>query len=167
MRCDALVGALLWWSCQSPVAHRFGFLNHLNSFCGGLLKHNTKVDAELLLYSLTHFEYDGHTIYMLTQWHPLPPLTSTVKTLFTHVHSSPPSLDARLHWCYANHYYINNDWTFSRQTSYILYYTYLHVPVCVCVYVHSVCVCVCVYIYIYINKHLLYPVICWRTDSLV
>ena len=49
-----------------------------------------------------------------------PPLTSTVKSsLFTHVHSSPLSLAARLHWCHSNcSHYINNGWTFSRQTSY-------------------------------------------------
>ena len=36
-----------------------------------------------------------------------PPLTSTVKSsLFTHVHSSPLSLAARLHWCHANHSHI-------------------------------------------------------------
>ena len=35
------------------------------------------------------------------------------------LHSSPRSLAARLHWCCANHsHYINNGWTFSRQTSY-------------------------------------------------
>ena len=51
----------------------------------------------------------------------LPPsLTSTVKSsLFTHVHSSPLSLAARLHRCCTNcSCYINNGWTFFRQTSY-------------------------------------------------
>ena len=37
--------ALLWWSCQSPVAHSCGFFNHLNSFCGGMFKFNTKFDV--------------------------------------------------------------------------------------------------------------------------
>ena len=57
---------------------------------------------------------------MLTQWHVPPPLTSTVKlSLFTHVHSSPLSLAARLHQCHANHScYINDGWVFSRQTVY-------------------------------------------------
>ena len=51
-----------------------------------------KSDADLLLYSLSHFECDGHTVHMLTQQHLLPPLTSTVKlSLFTHVHSRPLS----------------------------------------------------------------------------
>ena len=42
-----------------------------------------------------HFECDGHTVHMLTQWCLPPPLTSTVKvSLFTHAHSSPLSLAA-------------------------------------------------------------------------
>ena len=58
---------------------------------------------------------------MLTQWHLPPPLTSTVKSsLFTHAHSSPLSLAARLHQCHANHSrYINNGCTFSAQTLYV------------------------------------------------
>ena len=46
---------------------------------------------------------------------------STVKSsFFTHVHSTPLSLAARLHWCHTNPcHYINNGWTFSRKTSYI------------------------------------------------
>ena len=57
-----------------------------------------------------HFECSGHTVHMLTQRHLPPPLTSTVKlSLFTHAHSSPLSLAARLHWCHTNHScYINN-----------------------------------------------------------
>ena len=46
------------------------------------------------------FECDGHTVHMLTQRRPLPPLTSTVKSsLFVHVRSSPLSLAVRLHRC--------------------------------------------------------------------
>ena len=64
----------------------------------------------------------SHTVHMLTQQHLPPLLTSTVKSsLFTHVHSSPLFLAARLCWCHANHScYINNIWTFSGQTSYVL-----------------------------------------------
>ena len=81
---------------------------------------NTKFDADLLLYSLSHFEYNRNTIHMLTQQHLPPPLTSTVKSsLFIHVHPSPLSLAARLHQCCTNHsHYFNNGWTFSRQISY-------------------------------------------------
>ena len=73
-------------------------LKHPNSFCGGMFKINAKFDADLLLYSLSHFECEGHIVHMLTQWHLPPTLTSTVKSsLFTHAHSSPLSLAARLH----------------------------------------------------------------------
>ena len=42
------------------------------------------------LYLLSHFECDSHRVHMLTQQHPPPTLTSTVKlSLVTHVHSSP------------------------------------------------------------------------------
>ena len=122
------MGVLLWWSCQSPFARSHGLLNHLNSFHGGMFKLNAKFDADSLLYSLSHFECNSHTVQVLTQWHLLPPLTSTVKSsLFTHVPSSPLSLAARLHWCHANHScYNNNGWTFSGQTSYMFYLSYLN-----------------------------------------
>ena len=56
---------------------------------------------------------------MLTQWHLPPPLTGSVKSsLFTHAHSSPLSLAARLHQCHSNPYhYFNNGWAFSGQAS--------------------------------------------------
>ena len=116
--CEAWMGALSWWSCQSPVAHSCGLLNHRNSFHGGTFMVNTKFDADLLLYLLSHFECNGHTVHMLTQ---PPPLTRTARSsLFTHAHSSPLSLAARLHWCHVNDsHYVNNGSTFSRQTSYI------------------------------------------------
>ena len=88
-------GHVVWWSCQSPVAHSCGLLNHLNSFHRGMFKFNTKFDADFLLYFLSYFECNSHTVHMLTQWHLLPLLTSTVKSsLFTHAHSSPLSLAA-------------------------------------------------------------------------
>ena len=110
MRCDVWVGMLLWWSCQSPVAHSWGLLNHLNSFHGEMFKLNAKFDADLLFYLLSHFKCNGHTVHMLTQRHLLPPLTSTVKSsLFTHAHSGPLSLTARLHRCHTKcSHYINN-----------------------------------------------------------
>ena len=63
---------------------------------------------------------NGHTVHMLTQQHLPPPVTSTVKlSLFTHAHSNPLSLAARLHRYNTNHsHYINNIWTSSGQTSY-------------------------------------------------
>ena len=58
-----------------------------------MLKLKAKFDADLLLYLLSHFECDGHTVHMFIQWRLLPPLTSRVKSsLFTHAHSSPLSL---------------------------------------------------------------------------
>ena len=96
------MGMLLWWSCQSPVLHSCSLLNHLNSFHGGMFKLNAKSDADSLLYSLSHFECDGHTVHMLR--HLLPPLTSTVKSsLFVHADCSPLSLAARLHRHWADH----------------------------------------------------------------
>ena len=104
VRHDAWAGSLSWWRCQSPIAHSCSLLNHLNSFHGGMFKLNTKFDTDSLLYLLSDFECDFHTVSMLTEWHLLPPLTSTVKSsLFTHAHSSPLSLAAKLHQCHANH----------------------------------------------------------------
>ena len=72
-------------------------LNHPNSFRRGMVKPNTKFDADLLPYLLSHFEWDSPRVHRLTQWCLPPPLTSTVKSsLFMHVHSSPLSLAARL-----------------------------------------------------------------------
>ena len=87
MKCDAWASMMSWWSCQSPVAHSCGLLNHLNSFHGEMFRLNAKFDADLLLYSLSHFECSGHTVHILTQQCLPPPLTNTVKlSLFTHAH---------------------------------------------------------------------------------
>ena len=110
---------LLWWSCQSPVARSCNLLNHPNTFHRGMLKLNKKSDADSLLYLLSRFECNGHTVHMLTQRHLVPPLTSTMKlSLSTHAHSCPLSLAARLHRCCTNHtHYTTDGWTFSGQTS--------------------------------------------------
>ena len=122
-------GMLSWWSCQSPVAHSCGLLSHLNIFHGGMFKLNRKFDADSLLYLLSHFECEGRTVHMLTQWHELSQLTSTVmSSLFTCAHSSPFSLAARLHLCCTNHScYINNGWTFYGQMTLYRYNAY-HSP---------------------------------------
>ena len=110
-----------WARCCAEVAHSCSLQNHPNSFCRGMFKFNIKVDTDSLLYSLSHFECDSHTVHMLTPQHLRPSLTSTVKSsLFTHAHSSLLSLAARLHRCHANCCYINNGWTSSRWTSNIL-----------------------------------------------
>ena len=76
-RCDAWTDVLLWRSCQSPVAHSCSLLNHPNSFCKGMLKLNTKVDADFLLYLLslnvtaTQYTCSLNDIYLphwLVQW---------------------------------------------------------------------------------------------------
>ena len=106
--------------CTHRIAPE-NFLNHLNSFHRGVFKLNSKFDAESLLYSLSHFDCSGHTAHMLTQGRLLPPLSSTVKSSFMFAHSSPLSLAARLHRCRVNcSHYINNSWTSSGQTSYIV-----------------------------------------------
>ena len=119
-RRDASAGTLSWWSCPSPVTCNCGLLSNPNTFHGGMFKLNAKFDANSWLYSLNHFECDGHTVHMLTQWYLIIPTTSTVRSsLFTHVHSSLFSLAARLLRYRSNHpHYINNGWTFSRQTVY-------------------------------------------------
>ena len=50
---------------QLPIAP--GLLNHPNSFHGGMFKLNTKFGADLLLYSVSHFECDSHMVHMLSQ----------------------------------------------------------------------------------------------------
>ena len=89
-----------------------------------MFKLNRKVGADLLLYLLSHFCCNGHTVHMLTQSCLLPPLTSTSTSTSTY-HSScmciPVSLAARLHQCHANcSHYVNSGWMFSRQTLYFL-----------------------------------------------
>ena len=103
-------------------------LNLPSSFHKGMFKLNAKFDADSLPYLLSHFECDGHTVHMLTQQCPLPPLTSTVNlSLFTHAYSSPLSLAARLSWCCINcSCYIHNGWTFSGQIS-----IHIHTYVCI------------------------------------
>ena len=107
------------------ICSYWSLLKYSNSLHRGMFKLNAEFDANSLLYSLSHFECDGHTVHMLTQWCLLPLLTSTVKSsLFTHTHSSPFFLAARLHWCRANHSrYRNNGLTFSGGI--YIYYIYI------------------------------------------
>ena len=106
-----------------PIALAFWCLN---SFHGGMFRLNARFDADLLLYSFSHFERHGHTVRRLTQQHLAPPLAIPVNlSLFTH--PSPLSLASKLHQCCANNsHYINNGWTFSGHSSCV------HVCVCVC-----------------------------------
>ena len=122
MRCDVWAGMMSWWSCQSPVSHSGSLLNHPNSSHGAMFKLNAKFDADSFLYLSSHLEWNDHTVYVLTQWHLPPRLTRIVKlSLFTCAHSSSLSLAAKLNQCHTNHsHYINNGWTFSGQTIYII-----------------------------------------------
>ena len=99
-RCVAWADMLLWWSCQSPVAHSCGLLNHANSFHGGMFKITEKFDEDLLLYFLSHFEkmVTKYTCHSIASTHP-PPTTTVKWTLFTHAQHSPLSLAATLYWC--------------------------------------------------------------------
>ena len=116
----AWAGALPWRSCPSLDAHSFGLLNHSNSFQGGMFKLNAKPNADLSLYSLSHFECGTHAPWRANT-------TSTdynSETVIVHTcaYSSPLSSAARLHQCRVNcSCYINNGWNFSGQTSYIRY----------------------------------------------
>ena len=94
-----------------------------------MFKLNTKFDSDSLLYSLSHFECDGHTVHMLTQWHLPPPLTSTVKlSLFTHTQSSPLFLAANyIDVVQAILIILKNGWIFSGQASYIAIISFLEV----------------------------------------
>ena len=76
-----------------------------------MFKLNAKFDADsLLILNAMATQY----ICSLTHWRLLFPLTSTVKSLFTHAHSSPLSWAARLHRCHTNHScYIKSGWTFA------------------------------------------------------
>ena len=104
---------------QVPIAVAFWIMHN---FHRKMFKLNTKFHADSLLYLLSHFECDSHTVHMLSQKCLPPPLTSTVKlSFFTHVNNDMPlSLAARLHQCRTNcSGYINSSCTFSRRTSYI------------------------------------------------
>ena len=83
---------------------------------------NTKFDADSLLYSLIlNVTATQYTCSFNSACHPHRLVQWSESSLFTQAHSSPPSLIARLHRCHPNHFhYINNGWTFSRQTLYIL-----------------------------------------------
>ena len=124
--------------------HSCSLLNHPNSFHREMFKLNAKCDAYSLLYWLSHFECNSHTVHIVAQWRLRPPLTGIVmSSLFMHAHSSPLSLAAWLHQCCANHSpNINNGWSFSRQIMYIHIY--------ILEYLYSICVYVCMYVCMYV-----------------
>ena len=114
-RCgDTWEAMLSWWSCQSPVDHSCGLLNNPNCFHRGMFKVNTKFECRFIALLAQSFwigwSHSTHSHSTVST----APLTTTVKSsLFTHVHSSPLALAARLHQCHTNcSCHINNSWTF-------------------------------------------------------
>ena len=76
---------------QLPISG--SLLNHPNSFHRGMFKLNAKFDADSLLYLLTHFECNSHTVHMLAHGHLQPPLTGIVKlSLYTNIPVQSPWL---------------------------------------------------------------------------
>ena len=78
-RHDAWAGMVLWWGCQSPVAHCCSLPNHPDSFHRGMFKLKAKFDADSLLYSVilnvmaTQYTCSLNGIYhphCLVQWSP-------------------------------------------------------------------------------------------------
>ena len=63
-------GELSGCSCQSLVVHSCGLLDYLNSFHRGTFKFKAKFGVDWLLYSLRHFECNGHTCSLNSVYHP-------------------------------------------------------------------------------------------------
>ena len=115
---------------QFPIAVAFWIIWIVSmEECSSLMQNLMQSLLQIHCSTCSHFECNSHTVHIFTQWHLLPPLTSTVKSsLFTHVHSSLLPLAARLHQCHVNcSHYINNGWTISRQTSYKLKWRKLYI----------------------------------------
>ena len=111
---------LLWWRCQSPVAHSCRLLNHPDSFCGGMFKLNTKLDADSLLYILNVMatQYTCslkgvHHSHWLVQW----------SRLCSHMRipGHSPWLPGCIDVAQNCSRYVNNGWTSSGQTLYIFW----------------------------------------------
>ena len=54
-RHGAWAGTLWWWSCQSPVAHTCGLLNHPKSFHRGMPELNARFDADFIALLIQSF----------------------------------------------------------------------------------------------------------------
>ena len=78
LRCDVWAGSLLWWSCQSPVAHSHDILNHPKSFpkeCSSwmqnLMQIHCATPSVILNARATQYTCSLHGIYhphCLEQW---------------------------------------------------------------------------------------------------
>ena len=93
---------IVMWSCQSPVAHSCGLLNHPNSFSGGIFKLNAKFDADLLFYSVILYTTDTQYRVSLNGPHWLVQWSHHYSCIFQYT----LSLATRLHWCHTicSHY---------------------------------------------------------------
>ena len=120
-RHDAWAGALVWWTAnhQLPIAVAFWIIwivsvEECSSLMQDLMQIHCSTSSVILNVTDTQYTCSLSGIYCphrLVQWSPL----------FTHAHSSPLSLAARLHQCCTNHScYINNGWIFPIQTSYLM-----------------------------------------------
>ena len=96
----------------------------LNSFCGGMSKLDAKSDADLLLYSRSHFECNGHTGHTLTQGLLPPPLTNKYsEVVIVHTCASQSTLLGCqvTSMSHKHSHYIHNGWTFSEETLCVIY----------------------------------------------
>ena len=59
--------------CHDEADHSCGLLNHPISYHRVMFKPNAKLNSDSLLYSLSHFECDSHTVHVLIQQCLLPP----------------------------------------------------------------------------------------------
>ena len=112
-----------WACCDEAASHRlptaavFWIIRIVSvEECSSLMQNLTQIHCShsiIVNAMATPYNCSLNSIYC-------PPLPSTMtSSLFTRAHSSPVSLAARLHRCHVNHSrYINNGWTFSRQTLY-------------------------------------------------
>ena len=108
-----ICAALIASSLKAFWIRRIVSMEECSSLTQNLMQTHCSARSVILNVTATQYTCPLNSVYC-------PQLTCTVKlSLFTHEHSSPLSLAARLHWCHANcSHYINNGWTFSGQTLY-------------------------------------------------
>ena len=144
------MGTLLWWSCQSPVAHNCGLLNHPNHFCRGMFKlmqnlmqiccstHSVILNVMITQYTCSfngvHCPVNG--VHWLVQW--------SHHCSYMHTPVPSPWLPGYISVMYSS-CYINKSWTFPRQSLYIyLHHLYLCLCLCLCLYL-------CLFLYLSIS----------------
>ena len=121
MRCDAWAGVVSWWNCQSPVAHSCNLLNYpvvsageCSSLMQNLLQIHCSTHSIILNATATQYTCAVNGVYhlhWLLQW------SHHCSRMCIPVHS--PWLPGYVNVAKNCSCYINNGWTFSRQTSYM------------------------------------------------